>query len=294
MIFQYNLSNTFKKIEVQNPLSSKNQQKKIEDLEAQLADLQNQINNEKSRYSNEPKENQQGMVNESNYNSQPQGVNDNVNGVNTAEQVSTIAPVAGQDLESLKNPMPKLRSLFKWKSLARPFVKRDRNYFVKVAFGIIVAIMLAAFLQDLVLILVLCSIMFAVYVLGTIKPNEVEHEITTRGFRTLDRTYTWDELNQFWFTIKHGFVMLNITTKVRFPTKLSVVVNQGEELKLLPILVNYLDYLNVDKQGTLNKATDGRFLKLITEGEKYYLQELLSRNDISKGKQAFKEEVNMG
>jgi hypothetical protein len=91
------------------------------------------------------------------------------------------------------------RDLVTWTAPARPFKKRDRQYFVTIfaTAGIIsLVIFLAEGLMPVVLII---SLVFLYYILSTVPPEDVEYKITTKGIKIGDKLTDWQLLQRFWF-----------------------------------------------------------------------------------------------
>ncbi|MEI6462921.1 MAG: hypothetical protein WCO33_04645 [bacterium] len=153
-----------------------------------------------------------------------------------------------------------LEELFSWKSPSRVFVARDKSWFLKVAAAFLVIILLLAFLQEIVLIIVLIALLGLIYILSTVPPDIAEHAITNRGIRSFDKMYYWKDLGDYWFSVKQGFTLLNVDTKLRFPSRIIMVVKPGDEKEITKILTDKLKYLVMPedkKQGWLARTSDG-------------------------------------
>jgi hypothetical protein len=202
-----------------------------------------------------------------------------------------------QELESLKMEIEKLKSqlvepaipeektpedktiptviLHKWTVPARAFKKRDNRWFVSVAFVILVFILLFAFLQDILPIFVLVALMFLVYLLGTVEPDDVEHQITNKGFYTMDKHYKWIDLKDFVFAKQGDWIKLYVNTKLSFPARLIMLVKEGEDKLIFEKLKTNIPYWEEDNQSWISKITDGQYLPL---------KEYLPKEDLSEGK----------
>ncbi len=154
--------------------------------------------------------------------------------------------------------------LYKWTAPARIFVKRDQKWFISIAFVILVFILLFAFLQDILPIFVLVALMFIIYLLGTIEPHDIVHEITNKGIHTMDKLFTWTELKNFWFTKQYDWVKLNVDTKLTFPGRLILLVKEREDRKVFNLLRKNLPYYELEKQTWMSRLTDGDYVNLET------------------------------
>lgn len=150
-----------------------------------------------------------------------------------------------KETSTLKTEKPKvveLKTLLSWKSPARPFKKRDREYFTTIGAIVFLLAVILLFLKEWLLIAVIIALMFVAYVLASIPPEEVEHKITTRGIVTGNRTYAWDDLSKFWFSQRWKQTILNMETKLRFPGQLLLLLGDTNKDKVKEILGKYLSF----------------------------------------------------
>lgn len=135
-----------------------------------------------------------------------------------------------------------VKTLFKWESPSRPFKRRDTKYFLNLGLIILVLAAILIFVQEFLLIGVLLALLFVAYVLGTVEPEGLEHKITNQGITTAGKSYIWPELTDFWYSEKHGSVILNVGTKIRFPSRLIMLVPFLERDKIKDLLLEYLPF----------------------------------------------------
>lgn len=154
-----------------------------------------------------------------------------------------------------------LEVLYKWKSPQRIFIKRDKAWFLKVTIIALLLILLAAFLQDFVVIVVIAVFVLLYFLLATIPPSEVEHEITSRGIRSMGTLYTYNHLHEFWVSERLGQKIVFVKTDMPVPSKLMLLVRRSDERTVVEKLGAFLDYRRFEKkQGWLSKATDGTYI----------------------------------
>jgi hypothetical protein len=147
-----------------------------------------------------------------------------------------------------------------WSAPSRVFVARDRAWFLKNAAVFLVIILLLAFLQEIVLIVVLVALLALIYVLSTVPPELATHEISNKGIKSFDKTYYWKNLKEFWLTNKQGFSVLNVTTDLRFPGRLVMIVDPSDEKNITEILLKRIPYMELPEnkgQDWLSKRSDG-------------------------------------
>lgn len=154
-----------------------------------------------------------------------------------------------------------LKILYEWISPQRPFVKRNKAWFLKVTFLALIFILLAAMLQDFMIILVICVVVLVVFLLGSIPPGAVKHQITNKGIRSIGTLYKLGELKQFWVAEKNGQKIVYVDTSLTIPSRLVMLVSRKDEMTVVKQLSRFLDYKEPpEKQGWLSKLSDGVFV----------------------------------
>jgi len=152
----------------------------------------------------------------------------------------------------------KQETLHTWDSPSRVFVKRDKPWFLKVAVVALILILLAAFLQDFFVIIVISIIVLITYLLASIPPGNVHHEITNKGIISIGTLYEWDRLNEFWVSDKYGWKIVYIHTKRRIPARLVLLISRKEENTVVRLIGQYLPYKEFEeKQGWITRISDG-------------------------------------
>jgi hypothetical protein len=136
-------------------------------------------------------------------------------------------------------PQP-LKELLVWQAAARPFKKRNREYYTTVAAIIFLLAVILIFLQEWLLIGVIISLGFLAYVLSSVPPPQVENKITTKGVVIENKRYDWNLLYRFWFSQRWGSEILNIETRLSFPRRLMLLLGKTDKNKVQKILEKYL------------------------------------------------------
>lgn len=124
-------------------------------------------------------------------------------------------------------PIPEshlVQNLLSWTAPSRPHRKKDRSFYTTVAILIILIAMIALLAGERMLVAVLFALMFLVYVLNFIEPQEIEYKLSTQGVTVDEHFYHWQELDSFWFEKKDGFTVLHILTQLKFPAMLMLVL----------------------------------------------------------------------
>ena len=118
--------------------------------------------------------------------------------------------------------------LFSWKAPARPFKKRDKEFFTTVAAIAFLIGLILFFIEGVLPVAVVLSIVFLVYVLATVEPESVEHKITNKGIVFAGKLYKWQEFVRFWFAKRFGNELLVLET-IRLPGRLELVLEDGDK-----------------------------------------------------------------
>jgi len=93
-------------------------------------------------------------------------------------------------------------TLLEWESLERPYKERGRDFYSTVlVLGILIGIIFF-FIEGLMPVLLVASVVFVVFVLSKSKPRKVSHKVTSRGIETEGNKYWWDELLVYWLEEK--------------------------------------------------------------------------------------------
>lgn len=137
-------------------------------------------------------------------------------------------------------PARSLKILFAWSSASRPFKRRGREFFSTAGTIALLFIIILVFFKEWLLIVVIIAMAFVAYVLSTVPPEQIDHQITTRGLLTGGKNYLWTELISFWFEKKWGQPILFVETGWRFPRRLMILVEASDKAKIKNLLADYL------------------------------------------------------
>jgi len=136
----------------------------------------------------------------------------------------------------------RLRTLLRWKSAVRPFKKRDRDFYTTIGAIVILLGVILFFLKEWLLIAAIVSLTFVAYVLATVPPEKVEHELTTRGVVTGGKRFDYENLNRFWFSKKWKDEILSIETKLNFPGRLVMLLGDKSRSEVKKVLEKKIEY----------------------------------------------------
>jgi hypothetical protein len=144
--------------------------------------------------------------------------------------------------------------LLEWSSRAWPFIKRSREFFKTIFVIAALLVLIAIFMRETLLALVIVTLAFVVYVLGTVEPQEISHRLTERGLESGEHRYPWDQLTRFWFGERSGQQMLFVETTLRFPKRLMLVAENVDRDKLSALLQKKIKLVEEPEPGFLDQS----------------------------------------
>jgi len=159
-------------------------------------------------------------------------------------------PMAAPDTSTLKKTVEE-KELVSWVAPARPFKRRNRNFYVTV---IVMAatIGFVLFLADGWLpVVLIISLVFLFYVMSTVPPENIEYKITNLGIKIANVNTPWEALGRFWFTKRMDSNLLVVETRT-LPGRLELVIDPAKEKEIKDALSKELAYeevpaSNIDK-----------------------------------------------
>jgi hypothetical protein len=141
-----------------------------------------------------------------------------------------------------------------WESPSRLFKKRDKEYFTNVGAIVFLLIVILVFAREFLLVAAVVSIVFLIYVLSTVPPEDVTHTVTNLGIESAGHFYRWEELSEFWFEEQWGQSMLVLKPMVG--TRIVVLLGQADGKKIREILAEHIPFReNPEKTWVDNAAT---------------------------------------
>jgi len=134
------------------------------------------------------------------------------------------------------------KSIISWKSPVRVFKARSRRYFIKIALFAVVFILAAIAFEEIALVGVIIALVFMAYVLALSAPETIEHSITNMGIISGGRAFLWEELDSFWFDKRGEDRLLIVQTRLRFPTRLIILLTAVSDRTLLDMLEKHIHF----------------------------------------------------
>ncbi|MBL7036839.1 hypothetical protein ISR94_03280 [Candidatus Microgenomates bacterium] len=151
------------------------------------------------------------------------------------EEVKKVEPQAQQP-STLKE---KETDLLVWTAPARPFKRRDRQFYVT-TISIASLVSLILFLAEGAMpVILIISLIFLYYVLSTVEPETIEYKITNKGIKIANKITPWEQMGRFWFGKRYSSELLILETFV-LPGRMELVVDLAQKEQIKKVLASYL------------------------------------------------------
>ncbi len=146
------------------------------------------------------------------------------------------------------------KDLVKWIAPARPFKRRNKDFYVTL-FAMAAVVGLVLFLiQGWLPVVLIVSLVFLFYVMATVEPESIEYKITNKGIRIANHLTDWNIMGRFWFTKRLDNDLLVIETRV-VPGRLELVIKEDIKEEIKKTLESYLTHEEIPASG-LDKAAN--------------------------------------
>ncbi len=146
------------------------------------------------------------------------------------------------------------RDLVTWNAPARPFKRRNREFWVTtIAIAAVVGLVLFL-VEGFMPVILVVSVVFLFYVLSTVPPEDIEYKVTTRGIKVAGKRTDWGAMNRFWFSRRFDSDLLIIET-LNLPGRLEVVIIPGKKEEIKKAIAEYLVHEEVPGSG-LDRAAN--------------------------------------
>ncbi len=129
-----------------------------------------------------------------------------------------------------------------WTSPSRLFKRRDRSYFTNIGAIVFLLTIILVFAREFVLIAAVLSIVFLIYVLSTVPPEEVSHRITNLGIESAGHFYRWEEVIDFWLEEQWGQNM--VVLRPYFSPRVFVLLGNEKPEKVRDIMAKHVPFRN--------------------------------------------------
>lgn len=135
---------------------------------------------------------------------------------------------------------PTEQIFLKWSAPARPYKIRSREFYttiLSIAFLLGVILLL---IKEFLLIGVIIAFAFLSYILATHKPDNVEHQLSTKGILTDGKLYEWERLTNFWLKKEWDQEVVICQTITSLPGVILMVIDPAKRGEIIKILADHL------------------------------------------------------
>ena len=131
------------------------------------------------------------------------------------------------------------RDLIVWSAPARPFKRRDREFYVTIiAIAAIVGLILFL-VEGLMPVVLIVSLVFLFYVMSTVEPENIEYKITSKGIKVAGKRTDWELLVRYWFSRRFNNELL-IFESLILPGRIEFVIDSAKKEEIKRSLSPYL------------------------------------------------------
>jgi hypothetical protein len=157
-----------------------------------------------------------------------------------------------------------LQTLLSWTAPSRPFRRKDRSYYTTIAIIVTLLILIALLIQEFILVGVLLAVTFVAYVLGFVPPEDIPYKLSTQGVTIDNHFYLWGELDSFWLNKKEDQTLVTITTKLKYPAQVSMVLTDENIDQVRQTMAKYLPFHEIPPRAFMDRWAEGlsRFFPL--------------------------------
>jgi hypothetical protein len=132
------------------------------------------------------------------------------------------------------------KDLFTWKAQARPFKRRNREFWITVIAIAAISGLILFFVEGFMPVILIISVVFLYYVLNTVEPGFIEYKITSRGIKIADKRTGWDTLTRYWFTCRFDNELL-VFEALSLPGRVELVINPKDKKAIKKALSDYIN-----------------------------------------------------
>ena len=127
-----------------------------------------------------------------------------------------------------------------WTSASRIFKKRNKEYFTNIGAIVFLLIIILVFAREYMFILAVLSIVFFVYVMSTVEPEDVKHRITNIGIESAGHFYRWDTLMEFWFDTQWDQTMMILRPIIG--SRIIILLGSEDREKIQKLVSKHIAY----------------------------------------------------
>ena len=140
------------------------------------------------------------------------------------------------------------KDLLVWTAPARPFKRRNKDFFVTLGGMAAVAGLVVFLIDGFLPVILIISLVFLFYVMATIEPENIEYKITTKGIKIAGKRTDWNMMGRFWFTkrLDNDLLIIEVAT---LPGRMELVIKEEVKDQIKKELNEYLTHEEIPASG---------------------------------------------
>lgn len=131
------------------------------------------------------------------------------------------------------------RDLVVWTAPARPFKRRDREFYVTIVAIAAVVGLILFLVEGWMPVLLIVSLVFLFYIMSTVEPDNIEYKVTSKGIKVADKRTDWELLVRYWFSRRFNNELLIFESLV-LPGRIELVLDPEKKEEIKKSLSIYL------------------------------------------------------
>lgn len=151
------------------------------------------------------------------------------------KQKSTLKP---EGVDSKRKYKPE-KDLFTWIAPARPFKRRNKEFYVTIVAIAAVVGLILFLVEGFMPVILIISLVFLFYILSTVEPENIEYKITNKGIEVAGKRTDWNIFLRFWFSRRFDSELLVVET-LSLPGRLELVVKPEDKEGIRKNLLRYM------------------------------------------------------
>lgn len=132
--------------------------------------------------------------------------------------------------------------LFSWRGPVRPFKARGKQFFSTVILIAVLLSIIGYVLEGTMVVFLVWAVVFLVFVLFTIPPEEITYTITNKNIVIADKKHPIESATRFWITERWGSTLLIFEIPNQFPGRLELVLAGIDKNNVKKQLEEYITY----------------------------------------------------
>jgi len=150
-----------------------------------------------------------------------------------------------------------------WSSPSRLFKKRNAEFYKTIGAIVFLLTIILVFASEFVLVLAMLSIVFLIYVLSTVPPENADHKITNLGIESAGHYYRWEELSEFWFDSQWGQMLLVLNPLIG--PRIVILCSDEKKEKVRELLSKHIPFRETPDRTWVDNASSWLSAKIPLE-----------------------------